>query len=173
MANAHSEHQEQAHVVLALSQHVLRLYGLLDQRLGPALTRHGLTRAELDVLGALASSGAPYELRPKELRTRLLLTTGGVSNVLRRLEARGLVSSNPDPADGRGQLVRLTAEGSATARSAAVAATAALERALSPVPYETLADALHLLHGILSTIDERAPLSLQPPRPSDGRLYPS
>jgi DNA-binding MarR family transcriptional regulator len=166
MASAESEHQEQADVVLALSQHVLRLHALLDQRLGPALTRQGLTRAELDVLGTLAGSGAPYELRPKELRTRLLLTTGGVSNILRRLEARGLVSSNPDPADGRGQLVRLTTDGATTARSAAVAATAALERALSPVPHETLTDALHLLHRILNTVDEAPTLNPGPRHPA-------
>jgi len=166
MVSAESEHQEQADVVLTLSQHVLRLHGFLDQHLGPALTRQGLTRAELDVLGALAGSGAPYELRPKELRARLLLTTGGVSNVLRRLETRGLVSSNPDPTDGRGQLVRLTTDGTATARSAAVATTAALARALSPVPYETLTDALHLLHSILNTVDEAPALNPGPRHPA-------
>ena len=49
----------------------------------------------------------------RELRARLDLDSGYVSRLLRGLEAEGLVSVEPDPADRRVRRVRLTAEGRA------------------------------------------------------------
>ncbi|MFG2595732.1 MarR family winged helix-turn-helix transcriptional regulator [Streptomyces sp. NPDC048462] len=139
-------------LALAFSQHVVRLQTLFEQTIAPALAAQGLTPAELDVLAALRSVGAPHQLRPKELAARLLLTTGGLSNVLRRLEVRGLVSRIPDPSDGRSHNVRLTPAGVDTAQLATAAATTALHRVLTAVPVETLADTLSQLRAILATV---------------------
>ena len=49
----------------------------------------------------------------RELRARLDLDSGYVSRLLRGLQAEGLVSVEPDPADRRVRRVRLTAEGHA------------------------------------------------------------
>ncbi|GHE36210.1 MULTISPECIES: MarR family winged helix-turn-helix transcriptional regulator [Streptomyces] len=141
-------------LALSFSQHVVRLQGLLEQAIAPTLAAQSLTSAELDVLGALRSAGSPYQLRPKELTTRLLLTTGGLSNVLRRLDARGLVHRVPDPSDGRSHNVRLTPVGVAAARAATSSATTALQRFLSVVPTATLEDALRQLHSILGAVDD-------------------
>lgn len=46
-----------------------------------------------------------------DLRARLGLDSGYLSRLLRQLEADSLVSTSPDPADGRRRLVRLTAAG--------------------------------------------------------------
>ncbi|NDZ79301.1 MarR family transcriptional regulator [Streptomyces sp. SID10853] len=153
-------------LTLALSQHVVRLQGLLERAIAPALAAQDFTAAELDVLGALRSVGEPYQLRPKELATRLLLTTGGMSNVLRRLEARCLVSRVPNPQDGRSHNVRLTPEGVTAAHSITTAAAAALHGALSDVPAATLNDALAQLRTILGVLDDtlHSPLTAQHPR---------
>ncbi|MFD3563760.1 MarR family winged helix-turn-helix transcriptional regulator [Streptomyces sp. NPDC058686] len=140
-------------LALAFSQHVVRLQGLLERAIAPALAAQGLTAAELDVLGALRSVGDPYQLRPKELTARLLLTTGGLSNVLRRLDARGLVSRVPDPQDGRSHNVRLTPTGIAAAETITAEATAALHGALSAVPTEMLEATLRQLRSILGAVD--------------------
>ncbi|MEU2678334.1 MarR family winged helix-turn-helix transcriptional regulator [Streptomyces sp. NPDC007107] len=141
-------------LALTFSQHVVRLQGLLEQAIAPTLAAQSLTPAELDVLGALRSGGSPYRLRPKELAARLLLTTGGLSNVLRRLEARGLISRVPDPSDGRSHGVQLTPTGVTTAQAATSAATAALRRTLSAVPTATLTDSVRQLQSILGAIDD-------------------
>ncbi|GJF34505.1 hypothetical protein KNE206_72050 [Kitasatospora sp. NE20-6] len=144
-------------LALVFSQHVVRLQGLLEQAIAPTLAAQGLTAAELDVLGALRVAGSPYQLRPKELTARLLLTTGGLSNVLRRLDTRGLVSRVPDPADGRSHNVRLTPAGVTTAQAATAAATTALQRLLSAVPATTLEDALHRLQSVLGAVGDTSP----------------
>ncbi|MEU1122061.1 MarR family winged helix-turn-helix transcriptional regulator [Streptomyces sp. NPDC005899] len=141
-------------LALTFSQHVVRLQGLLEQAIAPTLAAQSLTPAELDVLGALRSAGSPYRLRPKELAARLLLTTGGLSNVLRRLDARGLISRVPDPSDGRSHGVQLTPAGVTSAQAATSAATAALQRTLSAVPAATLSDSLRQLQSILGSIDD-------------------
>jgi len=157
-------------LALALSQHVVRLQSLLERAIAPALAAQGLTAAELDVLGALRSVGAPYQLRPKELSSRLLLTTGGLSNILRRLEARDLLSRVPDPQDGRSHNARLTPEGVTAAEAITTAATAALHDTLSAVPNATLKDTLQQLQSILRTIDDTPAVTLLMRRVPETRV---
>ncbi|MFD9701662.1 MarR family winged helix-turn-helix transcriptional regulator [Lentzea sp. NPDC059081] len=153
MAHDRSDGSPDAHLTLAFSQHVVRLQSVLEQTIAPALAEQGLTPAELDVLATLLSVGAPHQRRPKELANHLLLTTGGLSNVLRRLEARGLVSRVPDPADRRSHNVELTASGLTTARAATKAATTALHRTLAVVPADTLEGTLRQLASVLGAVD--------------------
>jgi DNA-binding MarR family transcriptional regulator len=56
---------------------------------------------------------APEGTTIRDLRERLDLDSGHLSRMLRRLEKDGLVATEPDPADHRRRLVRLTAAGSA------------------------------------------------------------
>jgi len=65
--------------------------------------------SEYDVLYAL--SKAPDGLRVTALMGDMMLTQGGVSRLVARLEDRGLVERVADPADGRASRIRLTAEG--------------------------------------------------------------
>ncbi|UOZ04878.1 MarR family winged helix-turn-helix transcriptional regulator [Amycolatopsis sp. WQ 127309] len=141
-------------LALTFSQHVVRLQAVLEQTIAPALTAQGLTPSELDVLATLLSAGTPYRRRPKELAAHLLLTTGGLSNVLRRLDARGLVSRVPDLSDRRSHNVQLTPDGVTTARAATAAATVVLQRVLAVVPAADLEVALHQLQAILGAVDD-------------------
>ena len=73
--------------------------------------RFGLNRGEVGVLGALRIAGPPNRLSPTRLFKGLMLSSAGITSRLDRLEARGLVRRTRDPADRRGVLVELTAEG--------------------------------------------------------------
>ncbi|PBC12195.1 MarR family winged helix-turn-helix transcriptional regulator [Mesorhizobium sp. WSM3859] len=76
-----------------------------------ALKANGLPPlAWYDVLHELAEAGEGG-LRPFELIDRVLLAQYGVSRLLARLEADGLVEKLPVSDDGRGQTVRITASG--------------------------------------------------------------
>lgn len=90
-----------------------RLSRHLDLARRDAFKANGVESWEFDVLAALRRAGEPYELSPGRLLRETLVTSGTMTNRVDRLATRGLVERFPDPADRRGVLVRLTAEGKA------------------------------------------------------------
>ncbi len=76
-----------------------------------ALAEHGLRYPAFAVLATLRVQGAPYRMSPKALLDTLILTSGGLSNLLRRLERAGHVRRMADETDGRGVIVELTEAG--------------------------------------------------------------
>ena len=69
---------------------------------------------EYGVLYALA--GAPDGLRMTELCDDVLLTQAGISRLVARLEARGLVERSGDPDDARAYRITMTAAGTEVQR---------------------------------------------------------
>ncbi len=90
---------------------VSRLARELEQRLEPVYREHGLEAGWHDVLATLRRSGPPYQLRPSEFTSTLMLTSSGTTKRLDRLEQAGLITRAPDPDDRRGTLITLTAAG--------------------------------------------------------------
>lgn len=122
-----------------------RLTRLLEREIDKELVRFGLTIAEFNALCALRRSGEPYRLSPKRLGEALLFSSGGLTKLLERLEARDLVTREPDPDDGRGVLVGLTPTGKALGEEAMNAHRvneAALIAPLSQSQREALTDIL-------------------------------
>jgi len=74
-----------------------------------------VNRGLFSALVCLRLAGRPYELRNRDLIDRILLTSGGVTNLCRRLKELGLVERHTEPDDGRGVLFRLTPPGVAMA----------------------------------------------------------
>ncbi len=114
---------------LEVLSRVTRIARHLDRERAAAFSGHGLETWEFDVLAALRRSGSPYELSPGQLVSQTLVTSGTMTNRIDRLEARALVARRPDPDDGRGVLVRLTAAG-LTVVDTALAALLEREHAL-------------------------------------------
>ena len=83
----------------------------LDAGLSTVFARFGLTSADFTVIITLRRSGAPYAMPQARLMDALGLTSGTVSVRLDRLERHGIVSREPDPANPRSSLVRLTGKG--------------------------------------------------------------
>ena len=98
---------------VAVFSRITRLAHHLDRARREAFTRNEIESWEFDVLAALRRAGSPYELSPGRLLRETLVTSGTMTNRVDRLVARGFVERHPDPADRRGVLVRLTAEGKA------------------------------------------------------------
>jgi DNA-binding MarR family transcriptional regulator len=84
---------------------------LADDRLLEVFARHGLEAGWFDVLATLRRSGAPFQVSAGTLARGLVMSTGGMTKRLDRLEAAGLVRRSPDPSDRRGVLVALTDHG--------------------------------------------------------------
>ena len=88
-----------------------RLSGVLDGHRKRAFAQHGIESWEFDVLAALRRSGEPYRLTPGQLLRQTHVTSGTMTNRVDRLVARGAVTRESHPEDGRGVLVGLTDEG--------------------------------------------------------------
>ncbi|MGW7573122.1 MarR family winged helix-turn-helix transcriptional regulator [Streptomyces sp. NPDC054765] len=101
-----------------LSKRISRLAGALEAATRGVLPELGLTVAEFDILVALRRAGEPYRMKPNELVRALLLSSGGISNVVNHLAGRGLVLREPSPDDGRSTMIRLTPDGKRTAERA-------------------------------------------------------
>lgn len=83
-------------------------------RLSPLFAEFGLQSGEFDVLATLRRSGQPFMLTPTALYESAMVSSGGMTNRLDRLEKAGLIERRPNPADRRGVLVVLTETGKAT-----------------------------------------------------------
>lgn len=113
----------------AIVGRILRLQDVILRAVNAALEPHGLRYPAYAVLATLRASGPPFRLSPSRLTATLLLTSGGTSNLLARLERAGWIRRLSDPMDGRGVLVELTKAGRELA-DAAMPDHAAVERAL-------------------------------------------
>ncbi len=99
----------------------LILKGYLEDRLQEET---GLLLADNEALANLATEGSL--LRMSEIAERLVLSRGGTTKVIDRLEEMGLVERRPDPADRRATVVAITSAG----REAMAAARKVIDVAL-------------------------------------------
>jgi DNA-binding MarR family transcriptional regulator len=84
---------------------------LMRDHLMPLFAEAGLQHGEFDVLATLRRSGTPYLLSPTQLYEVTMISSGGMTNRLDRLEKAGLIERRPDPKDRRGKLIALTGKG--------------------------------------------------------------
>lgn len=77
-----------------------------------------LDAGRFDVLATLLRAGPPYRLRPTELYRSLMISSGGLTDRLIRLEAAGLIERGDADGDGRTLPVQLTKRGRARAEAA-------------------------------------------------------
>lgn len=90
---------------------LLRVHASVNGRLDAELQRrHGMTLTEWEVLLSL-DRARDGELRVGDIAGFVLLTPGGVTRLVSRLEQRGLVARVPHATDRRGTAVRLTGAG--------------------------------------------------------------
>lgn len=89
--------------------------------LEPLFAEFGLQAGEFDVLATLRRAGAPYRLSPTVLFEATMMSSGGMTARLDRLEKAGRIERSPNPLDRRGTLVGLTVEGKVLIERALVA----------------------------------------------------
>ena len=97
-------------VALKLWVVLARAHAALEQRAADDVARHGLTLAEFGVLEALYHKGP---LLLGDVQKKVLVSSGGVTYLVDRLEQRGLVRRKLCPDDRRARYAELTEAGSA------------------------------------------------------------
>ncbi|MFI6443583.1 MarR family winged helix-turn-helix transcriptional regulator [Kitasatospora sp. NPDC050543] len=128
---------------------IFRISRAMGDRMEQAYGAFGIGRGEFDVLATLRRSDAPYTLSPRELTASLMLTTGGMTGRLDKLERAGLVTRSPDPNDRRGLRVTLTPTGLELIDRAVGAGLAEQQQALAALDADEAAQLNHLLRRLL------------------------
>ena len=105
---------------LGLMGRLFRAAQLADLVLAHGIAQHDLQPGWFDLLAALRRAGRPFELNPTRLMATTMLSSGGMTKRLDRLEDAGLVERRPDPGDRRGTLVGLTKRGQEIVEAALV-----------------------------------------------------
>ncbi|HMJ96532.1 MAG TPA: MarR family transcriptional regulator [Thermoleophilaceae bacterium] len=138
---------------IALIGRVMRASRLLQLDVERSLAMFELTVNEFNALNALRRAGPPHKLSPTDVGVSLLFSSGGLTKLLERLESRGLVSREPNPDDGRGVMVALTAAGKELQEDAMAAHQMNEERLLTPLT-RTQRDQLNaVLRDLLVTLE--------------------
>ncbi|MBB4683942.1 MarR family winged helix-turn-helix transcriptional regulator [Amycolatopsis jiangsuensis] len=129
-----TEVTEDERVSKALSMRLLRVARLLETELRRELAAFGIELWEVELLGALVRSGAPYRLSAGQLLESMRLTSGGVTKRVAGLESKGLVRRDVNPGDRRQILVTLTEEGRRRAAEVFSTKTETETRLLATLP---------------------------------------
>lgn len=133
-----------------------RLALALTDELVAVYRAHGLSEGDFDVLAALRRTGAPFEASPSDLAASTMVTSGGMSKRLDRLEGAGLISRRAGSGDGRGRIVALTARGRELIDAAFTDHVANEQRLLSMVPAHERAALEQTLAGWLAHFEGSA-----------------
>ncbi len=115
----------------------------------------GITRADFDVLATLRRADPSGALSPGRLTSALMLTSGGMTSRLDRLEHAGLIARRPDPDDRRALLVTLTPAGRELIDRAVVAGLSEQQRLLGDLPPDKQRRLNDLLRELLASVENR------------------
>lgn len=142
---------------LEVSTRVLRAAHLIQARLDSIAAAYGLShRGDLETVTELDLVGP---LTPSRLADDLLLTSGGMTVRLNRLQAAGLIERHPNPRDGRGVLVHLTPAGEDLARDALATLLQAQSAMVGGLELSDQGRLAKLLRSLLTELGDMPPFS--------------
>jgi DNA-binding MarR family transcriptional regulator len=144
---------------VGLFTRLARVGMLVDAFQHRCLDPFGLRFVDYSVLRILQLAGAPHRMSPTELAELVLRSSGGMTQILDRLETAGLVGRAADPSDRRRVLVELTPAGLRTAKEANVGYERERERVLSELSESEIDGLDRAVHRLLEVLSDRAQVS--------------
>lgn len=96
---------------LPITGRILRLARHLEAGRENELAKFELTVGDFDMLATLRRRAADASIKIRDLQLSLMLSSGGTTKRIDRLETAGLIERHPDPNDRRGTLIALSPEG--------------------------------------------------------------
>lgn len=140
--------------VLVLAQH-------LQRSVEKALSVHGISLGQFDILATLRRQGPEGRMTPKQLMRSVMLSSGGMTSRLDRLEEAGWIRRYADPEDRRGVLIALTAKGRRLIDAATQTRFAEAARSAPPFEDEQMQLLIQLLRKWLIAIEHANPDAAQ------------
>ena len=135
---------------------VLNEIGIIGQLASHGLTQalpRGMTQAQFGVLNHFVRLGHDFET-PGQLASAFQVSRPTMTSTLSRLKRAGLVTIVPDPEDGRGKRVAITAKGRAMREDCIVRLAGPLEALNANVPQELLEALLPRLTELRKILDQ-------------------
>lgn len=126
-------------VVLSRAMNALQAHAAAD------VARHGLSLTEFAILEALYHKGP---LLIGDVQRRILLSSGGITYVVDRLEEKGLLERRACPNDRRARYAALTEKGTALMNEIFPEHARRIERALAGLSAEEQEEATRLLRQL-------------------------
>jgi len=115
---------------------LIRLHDLAMEQSARRLAPFDLSQAAFEVLVTLRSFPPPRILTPTELYRAVLITSGGMTKILKQLQTRDLIERVENEQDKRSKYVKLTEQGATLAEEAMRAVSHGdqelLDKAFSP-----------------------------------------
>lgn len=140
----------------------------LPEAFGESSATVGLDNADFGILAALRRAGPDHAVTPTELARRRMMTSGGMTAAIDRLDRRGLVDPIPNPTDRRGSLVRVTDVG----REAIDQGRSSCNRTSSN-DWSSRSTPTRSPSSPSSSVDSSSPSTRTTRRAADGALAPS
>jgi MarR family 2-MHQ and catechol resistance regulon transcriptional repressor len=137
-------------IILSRAHNAVEMHARAD------VARHGLTLTEFGILEALFHKGP---LLLGEVQRKILVSSGGVTYLIDRLEARGLVERRACPHDRRASYAALTPAGEELIGTIFPEHARALEHALSGLGETDREAAVRLLRRLGTHASQIAPIS--------------
>lgn len=131
-----------------------RLYLMYNHAISVTFEQYEINAAGFDVLSTLKRSGGDYTLTPTQLAEFSLVTSGGISLRLNRLEDAGLVERTREKSDRRSVHVRLTAKGQKLISEVAQVHFAKEEEMIAGLTAEETDDLAELLRKLGGSVKE-------------------
>ena len=122
-----------------------RAHAAIAEHAAADVSRHGLTLTEFAIVEALYHRGP---LLLGEVQKRILVSSGGITFLVDRLAAKGLVERRSCPSDRRARYAALTPEGESLMAQIFPTHVAALTRAMSALSVEEKDDATRALRAL-------------------------
>lgn len=145
---------------LGVLARISRLARVTEENASAVLSQFGLSEVEFQLLAAIRT--APHsEPSPRDLLGPLMVSSGGLTNRIDRLERAGLVERTLNRRDRRGVLLRLTSKGRELVDRVTTAYLAHQNRVLDEVllegEREVLSDLLRKLLDSMSEMPGKGP----------------
>lgn len=90
---------------------IIRLAALFEEAYGASYEQLGISGSDFGILSALRRAGHPYQLSPTQISRQRMITSGGLTPALDRLERHGLIDRVSNDSDRRSRFARLTEAG--------------------------------------------------------------
>jgi DNA-binding MarR family transcriptional regulator len=135
--------------VIVLARH-------LEQSVGMALEKHGLTLGQFDILATLRRHDPKGGLPPRELLKSVALSSGGMTARLDALEEAGLIARKAAPDDRRMVVIELTPKGKRVIDAATATRFAEAKESLPNLTAAELETLTRLLRKWLANLGDHA-----------------
>ena len=135
---------------------LVRIHTRLWDRIEAEMRRgHGLSMARYDVLASLDNAGGRLGLG--ELAAAIALSPSGLSKLLDRMDASGLIRRDPDPDDARAAFATITPAGQSLVAQARASHHDLLRRTFgAALSDRDLADLTRVMGRIDASVDGRS-----------------